>query len=73
MQTGRRLSYIKRTAHSLRKQREIPRCNFLLKITWRLRIETIATKALRIFISIYPLLKSERLSVNTILTLESID
>jgi hypothetical protein len=33
------------------------------KITWKLHTETIATKALRIFLSIYPILKSERLSV----------
>jgi hypothetical protein len=39
------------------------------EVTWRLHIETIAAKALRIFISIYPLLKSERLSVGTKLTL----
>jgi len=32
-------------------------------ITWKLHTETIAAKALRIFISIYPILKSERLSV----------
>jgi len=32
-------------------------------------METIAAKAFRTFISIYPLLKSERLSVNTELTL----
>jgi len=34
------------------------------KITWRVHIATMAAKALRTFISIYPLSKSERLSVN---------
>jgi hypothetical protein len=33
------------------------------KLTWKLHIETIATKALRIFLSIYPILKSERLII----------
>jgi hypothetical protein len=39
------------------------------EITWRLYIETIATKVLRIFISIYPILKSERVRICTKLTL----
>jgi hypothetical protein len=33
------------------------------KLTWKLHTETVATKALCIFLSIYPILKSERLSV----------
>jgi len=33
-------------------------------ITWKIYTETIGTKALRIFLSIYPILKSERLSVH---------
>jgi hypothetical protein len=39
------------------------------KSTWKLYTETIAAKVLRTFISVYPLLKSERLSVNKKLTL----
>jgi hypothetical protein len=39
------------------------------KITRIIHIETMATKTLRIFISICPILKSERSSVNTKLTL----
>jgi hypothetical protein len=39
------------------------------RIARRLHIETIAAKALRTFSIIYPLLKSERLSVATKLTL----
>jgi hypothetical protein len=42
------------------------------KITWRLHTATITFKALRIFLSIYPLLKIERLSVDTKLTLYKI-
>jgi len=42
---------------------------FIQKMTWGLHIATIATKVLQIFISIYPILKSERLSVGTELTL----
>jgi len=53
------------------KWRQVPFVNhvkylgeiFDKKITWRLHIETIALKALWIFIRIYPLLKSESLSV----------
>jgi hypothetical protein len=41
----------------------------IFKITWRFHIETTAAKALRIFLSIYPFLKSERLGVGTQLTL----
>jgi len=33
------------------------------KLTWRLNIEMIAIKAFFIFLSIYPILKRERLSV----------
>jgi len=40
-----------------------------MKITWKFHIETIAVKALRVFISIYPILKIECLSVGTKLTL----
>jgi hypothetical protein len=40
------------------------------KNTCRLHIETIVANDLRTFISIYPLLKSERLSVNVKLTLQ---
>jgi hypothetical protein len=39
------------------------------KITWRTHTKTIAFKAFRKFIRIYSLLKSERLSANTKLTL----
>jgi hypothetical protein len=39
------------------------------KVTWRCHTVTIATKALRTFIRIYSLLKSERLSAKTKLTL----
>jgi len=39
---------------------------------WRLYTETITAKALRTFISVYPILKSERLSVNTKLTLDKV-
>jgi hypothetical protein len=39
------------------------------KITWRPRIETIEAKAIRTFIRIYPLFKSERSSTNIKLTL----
>jgi hypothetical protein len=41
------------------------------KIIWRLRIETIETKAFRTFIRIYNLFKSERLSANIKLTLHN--
>jgi hypothetical protein len=39
------------------------------KITWRLHIQMIETKAFRTFIRVYSLFKSERLSVNIKLTL----
>jgi hypothetical protein len=39
------------------------------EITWRLHIEMIEAKAFRTFIRIYPLFKSERLSINIKLTL----
>jgi hypothetical protein len=39
------------------------------KITWRLYIKTIETKAFRAFIRTYSLFKSERLSANIKLTL----
>jgi len=39
------------------------------KNTWGIRTETVATKAFRTFITIYFLLKSERLSVSTKLIL----
>jgi len=35
------------------------------KLTWKLHTETVVTKALLIFRSIYPILKTERLSVGT--------
>jgi len=38
---------------------------FYKKISWKLCIGTIAAKALHIFISIYPILKSEHLSIGT--------
>jgi hypothetical protein len=59
MWTGRGSSYIERTEHSLCKRCKI-RYNFWQK--WKCHTETIATKDLRTFIGIYPLLKSERLS-----------
>jgi hypothetical protein len=40
-----------------------------MRITWRLYIERIEAKTFRIFIRLYPLLKSERLSANIKLTL----
>jgi hypothetical protein len=58
-----------KTEHSFRKQREISRCNFLFKKVHEGHIETMAAKDFRTFISVYPLLKSERLRVNTKLTL----
>jgi hypothetical protein len=39
------------------------------KITWRLHIETVATKSYRTFIRFYFLFKSDRLSTNSKLTL----
>jgi len=53
------------------KGRQIPFTNhvkyldviFDKKTTWKIHRETTATKALRIFLSIYPILNSERLSV----------
>jgi hypothetical protein len=39
------------------------------KITWRLHMQKIKTKAFRTFSRIYPLFRSERLSTNTKLTL----
>jgi hypothetical protein len=39
------------------------------KMTWRLHIEALEAKAIRTFIRMYPLLKSERLSTNFKLTL----
>jgi hypothetical protein len=39
------------------------------KITWRLHIETVATKPYRTFIRLYSLFKSDRLSTNSKLTL----
>jgi hypothetical protein len=39
------------------------------KITWRLHIETVATKAYRTFIRLYSLFKSHRLSAKSKLTL----
>jgi hypothetical protein len=39
------------------------------KITWRLHIGTVATKAYRTFIRLYSLFKSDRLSTNSKLTL----
>jgi hypothetical protein len=38
-------------------------------MTWKLRIESIETKAFRTFIRLYSLFKSERLSANIKLTL----
>jgi hypothetical protein len=38
-------------------------------MTWRLHIETIEAKGFRTFIRLYPLFKSEQLSVNIKLTL----
>jgi hypothetical protein len=61
-QTSQGFSCIERTACSLCKPGEISQCNFK-KITRRLHIEMITIKTLRIFISLYSLLKSERLSV----------
>jgi hypothetical protein len=46
-----------------------PRCNLRKRMTWRLHIETIESKAFSTFIRIYPLFKSGRLSVNIKLTL----
>jgi hypothetical protein len=46
-----------------------PSVMFDKRITWRLYIETTEVKAFRIFIRIYPLFKSERLSVNIKLAL----
>jgi hypothetical protein len=40
------------------------------KVTWRLHIEMIETKVFKIFIRIYFLFKSERLSTNIKLTLQ---
>jgi hypothetical protein len=42
---------------------------FNRKITWRLHIKMIKTKAFRAFIRVYSLFKSERLSTNIKLTL----
>jgi hypothetical protein len=42
------------------------------KITWRLDIETVATKAFRTFNRLYSLLKSDRLSTNSKLTLHKV-
>jgi len=42
---------------------------FAIKFTWRMHIESITTKAFRTFVRIYLLLKSERLSTSTELTL----
>jgi hypothetical protein len=39
------------------------------KITWRLHIETVATKAYRTFIGLYSLFRSDRLSTRSKLTL----
>jgi hypothetical protein len=39
------------------------------RITWRLHIETVETKPFRIFIRLYSLLKSDRLSTNSKLTI----
>jgi hypothetical protein len=39
------------------------------EITWRIHVDSIATEAIRKFVRIYPLLKSERLSVISELTL----
>jgi hypothetical protein len=55
--------------HILCKQREISRYNFYKKNTLRIHIETIASQAIRTFISIYPLLKCEHLNINTELNL----
>jgi hypothetical protein len=41
---------------------------FYKRITWRLHLGVIKTKTFRIFIRIYTLLKSERLSANIKLT-----
>jgi hypothetical protein len=69
VQTSHGFSYIERMASFLCKPREISLCIFIKKFMWRLYTETITAKALRTFISIYILLKSERLSVGTKLTL----
>jgi hypothetical protein len=61
-------------AHLTLNGRNIPFVNrvkylsiiFDKRITWRLHIEIIEAKALRTFIKIYSLLKSERLSAKTL-------
>jgi hypothetical protein len=42
---------------------------FERRITWRTHIDLIVTKALRTFVQIYSLLKSEKLSIKTKMTL----
>jgi hypothetical protein len=45
---------------------------FNKKFTWKLHTKTIATKALRIFLSIYPILKSEHVSVGAKLIIHKV-
>jgi hypothetical protein len=66
---GRDSSYTEGNEHVFVKEVQYFGVFFYIRVTWRKHIDSIVTKALRTYIRMYSLLKIDRLSAKSILTL----